>query len=146
MAGINAGNRRSWNELAPDSACRLFLSLGFLPAGKSPPVCTMGTQHQPALSMDLSEQTSSSDWCEHKAALWHTIKAWMGDTGVKGHSNRQLITLVEEVFIIISYKQGTFHCCGQSFRLDLLRGWFTKQCWIVRQSWYIEVVGVTESP
>lgn len=133
LAGINAGRRRSWNELAPDSACRLFLSLVFLPAGKSPPVCIMGIQHQPALSTGLSEHITSSDCCEYKAALWHTIRAWMADTVVKGHSRRQLITLDEEVLIIISYKQGSFHCCDQSSRLDLLRGWFTKQRWIIRQ-------------
>lgn len=46
----------------------------------------------------------------------------MQDTIMKGHLQRELITLDEEFLIVISYKQGSVQYCDQSSKLGLLKG------------------------
>lgn len=119
---------------------------------KSQPVCTTCTQgyHHPVPStLSCRSRLLDGEWCECKAALWHTIRAWMQDTIMKGHLWRQLITLDEEVLIVISCKQGSFHSCHRSSRWGL-RGCAIKQCCILGSAGWkslnITAVGAIESP
>lgn len=101
-------------------------------------------------ALSCRSRSLDGEWCEREAALWHIIRAWMQDTIMKGHLRRQLITLDEEVLIVISCKQGSFHSCHQSSRWGLLRGCAIKQCCILGsvgwKSLNITAVGAIENP